>query len=59
MSEPIKSGDELLDAIEELAVSVGRTHPKGMGLGFTFDEITLIDNIIRAAIETGDFDEGQ
>lgn len=42
------SGDPLLDAIEDLAESLDLGHPQGTGLGFTFDQISLIDAIITA-----------
>ncbi len=51
------SGDPLLDAIEDLAESLGLAHPKGTGLGFTFDQITLINAIIAAGRESDWFFE--
>lgn len=51
------SGDNFLDAIEDLAESFGLAHPRGMGLGFDFDQVRLIDKVIMEGIRTGAYNE--
>lgn len=40
---------EFFDALERLAVSLDLGHPRGDGWGFSYDQITAIDNLIAAA----------